>query len=517
MNGIDYFERGWSAGRDTVCLIDGVTREQMTYDEVRALTFRIGNALKGRGYNTGGHGAILALNEIGAFVTYLSLFRLGMAPITINSRNSVEENASLLDAMDCEILFYTSAFEQAMDTVRRFAPRIKEYVCIDSAAGSAPSLDQWIDGYGADEFEIPHDPNRLLLIQPTGGTTGRPKGVMVAHRGMETHVANMMAMEPCDYRPIYLAAAPLTHAAGYLMQTVLSQNGTGILLSKPDKQLILSLVEEFRVTHTFLPPTLIYELLDHPDIGKFDYSSMRCFLYGASPMAPEKVKRAIEVFGASMCQAYGQAEASYPNTFLSTKDHVEAVRHAPARLASCGRATPFCMVAIMKDGQLQPDGEIGELVIRTTGIMLGYYKDAQATAEVAQNGWHLTGDVGYRDADGFFYIVDRKKDMIITGGFNVFSIEVETVLLSHPAVQNCAVVGAPDPKWGERILAEVELAQGASITEAELIAYCKEKIGSLKAPKQIVIANELPRSAVGKILKREVRAKYWADKTRMVN
>lgn len=516
MNGIDFFDRGWHTGPQTPCMVDGATGEQLTYDQVRTQTFRIANALKGRGYRTGSKGAILAFNEIGAFVVYLALLRLGMAPITINTRNSIQENASILGSMDCEIVFYTSAFEHALETVRQEAVNIREYVCIDGH-GTQPALQAWVDGYGAEEFEIAHDVNRLLLIQPTGGTTGRPKGVMVANRGMENHVANLMAVAPCDVRPVYLAAAPLTHAAGYVMQTVLAANGTGILLSKPDKTLILSLIEKHGVTHTFLPPTVIYELLDHPDVGKYDYSSMRYFIYGASPMAPDKVKRAMEVFGPVMCQVYGQSETSFPNTFLSPADHVEAVRAAPHRLSSCGRATPFCKLGIMSDGKLVPDGEVGEIVLRSGGLMLGYYKNDQATAEVSQHGWHLTGDLGYRDKDGFFYIVDRKKDMIITGGFNVFSVEVEKTLLAHPAVQNCAVIGAPDAKWGERIVAEVELSADAKVSEEDLIAFCKERIGSVKTPKQIVVADQLPRSSVGKILKREVRAKYWKDSTRMVN
>ncbi len=519
MNTIDYFERGWSMGPETVCLIDGSTDERMTYDEVRRMTFRIGNALKAKGYSEGGKGAVLAYNEIGAYVTFLAFVRVGFVPITVNSRNATQETAAILDSMDCEILFYTTAFEHAIDAIRGLAPRITEYVCVDAEGSdsSVPSLSRWIEGASEEEFEISHDPDRLLLIQPTGGTTDRPKGVMVANRGMENHVANMMAVAPCDVRPVYLAAAPLTHAAGYVMQTVLTSNGTGVLLSKPDKRLILSSIEKYRATHTFLPPTVIYELLDHADVGCFDYSSLRYLLYGASPMAPEKVKRAIEVFGPVMSQVYGQSEISFPNSFMTPKEHIEAIERAPQRLSSCGRATPFCRLAIMAHGRLLPNNEVGEIVIQSSGRMLGYYKNEAGTAEVTQHGWHLTGDVGYRDDDGFYYIVDRTKDMIITGGFNVYSVEVEKALLAHPAVQNCAVIGAPDSKWGERVVAEVELAEGIEATEAELIAFCKERLGSVKAPKQVIVTLQLPRSSVGKILKREVRKKYWQDKSRMVN
>ena len=416
MNGIDYLDRGWRTNPSTPCLVDAATGASLTYDEVRTQTFRIGNALRDRGYATGGKGAILAYNEIGAFVVYLAFFRLGMAPITINVRNAIPENASILDAMDCEILFYSQAFAHAIDEVRRLAPRVREYVCIDAQTAD-PSLDRWIGNATSEYFDIPHDPNRLLLIQPTGGTTGKPKGTMVAHRGMEHHVASLMAVAPCDIPPVFLAVAPLTHAAGYVMQSCLCLNGTGVLMSKPDKSTILRLIEERRVTHTFLPPTLIYELLEHPDVSRYDYSSLRYLLYGASPMAPEKLRRAMEVFGPVMSQVFGQSETAFPNTFMSPQDHLTAIESAPERLSSCGKSTPLCVVEIMSDGQLLPDGEIGEIVIRSSGLMLGYYNEEEGAASTTCNGWHLTGDVGYRDSAGYFYIVDRKKDMIITGGF----------------------------------------------------------------------------------------------------
>src|SRR5690606_7458739 len=237
---------------------------------------------------------------------------------------------------------------------------------------------------------IPHDPDRLFLIQPTGGTTGVPKGVMVANRGMENHVANLMAVAPCPVRPVFLAAAPLTHAAGYVMQTVLALNGTAILMSKLDRTVFLESIYRYGVTHTFLPPTVIYDLLQHPDVRSYDYSSLRYLIYGASPMAPDKARKAIEVFGPVLCQVYGRSETSFPNTFLSPADHMQDDAVAPPeRLSSCGRATPFCRLGIMADGKLLADGEIGEIVVRSSGLMLGYYGDEGATREVSCNGWHL--------------------------------------------------------------------------------------------------------------------------------
>ena len=517
MNVIDYFDRGWATGPQTVCMIDIATDETVTYDAVRKKTFRIGNALKQHGYDMGSRAAILGANDIATFTTFLSLIRLGVATIPLNPRNSPQENAEILKRFDCEIMFFSGTFSSVAEMSRDVAENVREYVCIDKVEGYA-SLDEWIDVASEDEFDLPHDEDRLFLIQPTGGTTGMPKGVMVANRGMENHVANFMAVAPCSVRPMYLAAAPLTHAAGYVMQTVLALNGTAVLMSKLDRDAFLGAIPKYGVTHTFLPPTVIYDLLEHPDVRRYDYSSMQYFIYGASPMAPDKVRKAIEVFGPVLCQVYGQSETSFPNTFLSPSDHMQGDGVASAeRLSSCGRAAPFCRLGIMSEGKLLPDGEVGEIVVRSSGLMLGYYGDDASTREVSKDGWHHTGDVGYRDQEGFYYIVDRMKDMIISGGFNIYSVEVETALLSHPAVQNCAVIGIPHEKWGEMVAAEVEVVSGLSVTAEQLMQHCKERIGSMKSPKRIEIVEALPRSAVGKILKREVREKYWGGNKRMVN
>jgi acyl-CoA synthetase (AMP-forming)/AMP-acid ligase II len=267
-----------------------------------------------------------------------------------------------------------------------------------------------------------------------------------------------------------------------------------------------------------MPPTLIYILLAHPDIGKYDYSSLRNLVYASAPMSVDKLVEAVEVFGPVLTQTYGQAEAAMICTFFSPRDHAEALegnkRH---RLASCGKATPLMRVEVMDDdGRLLPRGERGEIVVRGGLVMKGYYKNPQATAEVSTFGWHHTGDIGVIDEDGFVYIVDRKKDMIISGGFNVFPSEVEQVLWSHPAVQDCAVIGVPDEKWGEAVKAVVELKPDAKAEAAELIALAREKLGGVKAPKSVDFVATLPRSPVGKVLKKDLRATYWAGRERKI-
>jgi fatty-acyl-CoA synthase len=307
---------------------------------------------------------------------------------------------------------------------------------------------------------------------------------------------------------VYLALAPLTHAAGVLCFPIMTHGGQIVVMPKPDLGDFLALVEQRRVTHTFLPPTLIYMLLGHPKLASADLSSLQCFWYGAAPMSTSRLEEAIERIGKVMAQLFGQSEAPMMISMMSPAEHFRPDGSVDrARLASAGRPGPLVTVAIMDEGgRVLPQGERGEIVVRSSLVMAGYYKDEAATREAGRHGWHHTGDIGYLDADNFLFIVDRAKDMIITGGFNVYSAEVEQALMQHAAVQDCAVVGLPDEKWGERVTAVVQLHAGAHATEDELKAFVKAKLGSVKAPKQVLAWPELPRSKVGKVLKKEVRA-----------
>jgi acyl-CoA synthetase (AMP-forming)/AMP-acid ligase II len=301
--------------------------------------------------------------------------------------------------------------------------------------------------------------------------------------------------------------APLTHAAGVLCFPVMALGGEIVVMAKPDVGEFLALVERHRVTHTFLPPTLIYMLLAHEKLAATDLSSLQCFWYGAAPMSTERLEQALTAIGPVMAQLFGQVEAPMFISMLPPSAHFHADGSvARERLSSAGRPSPLVTVAIMADdGTLLPPGERGEIVVRSSLVMAGYYRNPQATAEASRHGWHHTGDIGYLDGDDYLFIVDRAKDMIITGGFNVYSAEVEQALMAHPAVRDCGVVGLPDEKWGERVVAVVQAQAGAEPSEAELVAFAKERIGGVKAPKQVHVWPDLPRSTVGKVLKATIR------------
>jgi fatty-acyl-CoA synthase len=280
-----------------------------------------------------------------------------------------------------------------------------------------------------------------------------------------------------------------------------------VIMRAPDVGEFLDNVERHHVTHTFLPPTLIYMVLDHPSLDSRDLASLQCFWYGAAPMSASRLQDALTRIGPVMAQLFGQTEAPMMISTMAPRDHYDADGNiARARLSSAGRPAPLVTVALMDDeGRLLPRGERGEIVVRSSLVMRGYYRNPEATAEASAHGWHHTGDIGYLDDDGFLFIVDRAKDMVITGGFNVYSTEVEQALMAHPAVADCAVVGLPDDKWGERLTAVLQVRPGASLDPAELADFVKSRIGSVKTPKQIEIWADLPRSRVGKVLKTEIK------------
>ena len=504
-----YLDKGASLGPAAPCLtLDGVS---LSYGDVQDLSHAVAAALARSGVRAGDKVAILSGNDARAFACVFGIARRGAVWCPINPRNTAAENRELLELFDCVALLYARSYAGIVEGLD-----LPTMVCLDELdawlADSADSADS------ADGTDTP--PDDTVMIVGTGGTTGRPKGVQLTDRNIETMTALTLMGYPfgadaasaggsasAGPRPVYLAMAPLTHAAGVLCFPVMAMGGEIVVMAKPDLTEFLALVERHRVTHTFLPPTLIYMLLAHEKLGAADLSSLRCFWYGAAPMSPERLEQALTAIGPVMAQLFGQSEAPMMVSMLPPAEHFHADGTvARERLSSAGRPAPLVTVGIMaSDGTLLPRGERGEIVVRGSLVMAGYYKNPEATAEASRHGWHHTGDIGYLDDDNYLFIVDRAKDMIITGGFNVYSAEVEQALMAHPAVRDCGVVGLPDEKWGERVVAVVQPQDGTRVTEEELVAFAKERVGSVKAPKQVHVWPDLPRSTVGKVLKTAIR------------
>ena len=505
---IDYLDKGASLGAQARCLsMDGT---ELSYAQVQALSYRIARALVAAGVAAGEKVAILSGNHALAFSCVFGISRAGAVWCPINPRNEAAENRAVLDGFDCTLLVFHSAYAAMVEKMLPSLPGLRAVVCVDAKLPFAPSLEDWLAGFEDTPYQ--REPvDDVVMLPGTGGTTGAPKGVMLTGRNLEAMTATVLIRYPFDGRPVYLALAPLTHSAGVFALPMLALGGRILIMPHGDYGEFLALIARHRVTHTLLPPTALYMLLDHPALDHTDLGSLQCFWYGAAPISPQRLTEALRRIG-PMAQFFGQTEAPMVVSTMSPRDHHDDAGHIiPARLASAGRPAPLQQVAIMDDaGQLLPVGTRGEIVVRGSLVMAGYYRNPEATADASRHGWHHTGDIGYLDGDGFLYIVDRAKDMIITGGFNVYSIEVEQALQSHPAVRDCAVVGLPDDKWGERIVAVVELREGASVDAAGLIAFARQQLGGVKAPKQVEVWPALPKSKVGKIVKPEVRAALLA-------
>jgi acyl-CoA synthetase (AMP-forming)/AMP-acid ligase II len=500
-----YLDKGASLGRDAPCLTLGDAT--LSYGDVQDLSHSVARALRRSGVLPGDKVGILSANDPTAFSCVFGIARAGAVWCPINPRNGAAENRELLGLFDCTALIFQSSYAPLVKEIAGDLPALTVLVCLDSDVGDAPSFERWLAEAAEDPFEAPGPVGDVVALVGTGGTTGRPKGVMLTDRNIETMSAITLMSYPFEGRPVYLALAPLTHAAGVLCFPVMALGGRVVVMAKPDLGEFLVLAERHRVTHTFLPPTLIYMLLGHEGLDAADLSALQCFWYGAAPMSAARLEEAITRIGPVMAQLFGQSEAPMMVSTMAPRDHLNADGSvARDRLSSAGRPAPLVTVAIMgEDGTMLPPGERGEIVVRSSLVMAGYYRNPEATAEVSARGWHHTGDIGYLDDQGFLFIVDRAKDMVITGGFNVYSAEVEQALMAHEAVRDCAVVGLPDEKWGERVTAVVQLQPGTTADADELTAFVKARIGSVKAPKQVEFWPDLPRSTVGKVLKTDVR------------
>jgi acyl-CoA synthetase (AMP-forming)/AMP-acid ligase II len=514
---IDFFDRGAEYYPDNLAFIDG--DERLTYAQASHETHRIAAALHAHGYGKGATLGVYAPNSSAAFLSLLGLMRAEAVWIPINPRNSVATNVDLLRRFDAELLLYHSMFESEVREILATVPNVKAAVCIDATSEANPSLAAWLEG-GAERHEMgPEDENDVMAIFPTGGTTGESKGVLMTHRSIATLFANFYAHFDYHDDTCHLVVAPMTHSAGILGCMHFVRGGTNVIARKADPGAILRDIETYRVTHLFLPPTVLYMMLAHPDRDRYDYSSLQHFLIAAAPSSLEKVKEAISVFGPVMSECFGQAECPAAITMKAPWDYIGRDGSIDeSRLQSVGRPAVFNTVAILDDeGRELPRGELGEICIKGPLVTPGYYKNPQATEQIRLFGWHHTGDIGVMDRDGFITMMDRKRDMIITGGFNVYPNEVEQVLAAHPAVQECAVIGVPDDKWGEAVKAVILLKTGASVDAEELIALAKEQLGGVKAPKSIDFVADLPRSPAGKVMKKEIRKAYWGSSARAIN
>ncbi|WP_326536539.1 class I adenylate-forming enzyme family protein [Pseudorhodoferax sp.] len=513
----DYFDATAERQPDRVALLDD--GHSLDFGQAQRFVHAIAHALdRQSGLRAGAHIALYSPNDWRVPLLLLGINRSDRVWLSAHTRNPVQVNTEVLAFMDCEFVFFHSAFEDVVPQLKAGLPQAIGFVCIDRTSRHGPALEDWIDGDAAPYRAGLEDPLATAFIQPTGGTTGPSKAAIHTQRGLE--MALIAGREVAHHSPAsrYLAVAPLTHAGGITALVTLCCGGSVVVMNLTGAEQVLDAIERWRVTHLFLPPTLLYMLCDAMQARPRDVASLRHFVTGAAPVAPEKMKLATRLFGPVMCEGYGQTEGGMPLIYKQPADYLlEDGGFDEAALASTGRAVPFARVEIMDEaGRILPPGERGEIVLQSSLVMQAYYKNEAETEAIGRHGWRHTGDVGVKDARGFITIVDRLKDMIVTGGFNVFPAQIEAVILEHAAVLDCAVVGVPDDKWGEAVKAVVQLRPGHAVDAEALVARCRDRLGSVHAPKSVEFWNDLPRSAVGKLLRREVRAKFWSGHWRAI-
>jgi acyl-CoA synthetase (AMP-forming)/AMP-acid ligase II len=505
----DFFDRGWQANPHGTAYVQDERR--YSFRNTGELSCRVANALICNGYGKGAKGVVWADNDVGAWACVLGLWRAGMAHIPIDVRDMPEENQVVLNTFDCEIVFFQQAHAGIVNESRSRLPKVRRWVCIDANLPWAPSLAEWSDGQPATPPRVEIDEDDVALLTAAGGAAGMTRGALITHRALQTEVAQFMRLHPYDGTlPVHLAVVPLTQAAGLLSLACTARGGTVVVATSPDAGSVLDAIAKHKVTELFMRPAMLCRLLGMTRIGKPDVSSLRYFLYEAAPTPAVKRKRALEMFGPVMAGIYGRIGASGTIAYLPPADHVVDGRPASEeRLSSVGRPTPLVRVAITNEhDEIVKQGETGEICVRGDQALTGFYNAPNKTAETIVDGWFHTGDLGHLDDEGYLHVTGRKKDVIVSAGFDICAREIEAVIWAHPAVQDCAVIGVPDEQWGEAVKAVVELNAGTSVSASELVALCRQRLGSAKTPRSVDFVSALPRSQVGMVLKKALRAQY---------
>jgi len=486
-----------------------------TFEELGDKGLRLANAFSALGLGKGDRVAFLMANCPEYVFSEYALIKLGAVRVPLAVLLGSDHHVYMMNHSRSVALVYHEKLAPRVEQMAPLLETVRHFICVSEDPGRVPAGHLHLQTLLADSPpeppEVEVEATDLCGLYYTGGTTGRPKGVMLSHRAWVNSVLLEMISLGLGQREIFAYVTPLTHAAGVLLLPVLLRGGTALILEEFDPETFLETAEKENVTATFCVPTMIYMLLDRAGADRRATRSLRNIIYGAAPMAPDRLKQAIDRFGPVFTQLYGQTEAPMMLSVLTRDEHVVADPERERRiLSSCGRPTITTQMKLFDPrGDEVGAGEVGEIVVRCINVMDGYFEDPEATAETMRGGWLHTGDLAYRDEEGFLYIVDRAKDMIISGGFNIYPREVEDVLFEHPVVKEAAVIGVPHEKWGEAVKAIVVLHEGKSATEDELIAFVKERKGKLAAPKSVEFWDSIPLTNLGKVDKKRIREPFW--------
>jgi long-chain acyl-CoA synthetase len=490
-----------------------------TWGEIGYRVPRLAAGLRGLGLQRGERLAVLALNSDNYIELFFAAAWADLVLVPLNTRWAVPENVYSLKDADCSALVVDDAFIGQVPALLAGHPM--RWVVHMGDTATPAEMDAW-EALAERSEPMPDESGSsddLCGIYYTGGTTGHPKGVMLSHTNFIASSVNWIATLHFSDQTVYLHSAGLFHLAGASPAFALTlAGGTHVCLPKFEAVLAFEAIQKHRVNYVLFVPTMINMMLNHPDFSKYDLTSVRYCEYGASPMPDAVLAAAIERLPTwEFIQGYGMTETTALTVSLPWRFHFDG-EHGNAKRAAAGRAAYGVDVKIVDIGGNEvPRGTVGEIAVRGAQVMLGYWRKPEATAAAIRNGWMHTGDGAWMDEDGFVYIVDRVKDMIISGGENIYSKEVENAIHVHPAVRECAVIGVPDERWGEAVLAVVALKDGHSVSAEELIDHCHTLIANYKCPRRVEFRDSLPLSGAGKIMKSVLRQPYWQGKMRSIN
>jgi len=506
---MDFVALHAQARPDALAYTDG--ERTWTWRELRERRNRLANALLDRGLRPGETAVVYAHNSLEAMLAPSAVRAANGIAVPMNHRLVAEEAGYILDHSDAAIAFVGDAFVPIAESVRAQAPRVRDWILTGEARRDwATSLGDLLAAGRPDDPPVDVSQGLGGSMIYTGGTTGRPKGAIRASTDPAVSLAFMRALGMAHDDHVHLVAGPLYHSApGSFAVFATMLGGAVVVMPRFDPEHALALIDRYRCTSTFMAPTLVKRILDLPEAvrARYDVSSMRSLVVAAAPCPMRVKEEAARYFGLCFYEFYGSTELGI-NTILRPED----VLRKPG---SCGQAAANVELALLDDdGRSVPDGQPGELYVRRFGGMFdAYYKNAPATEQTRRGEWHSVGDVAYRDDEGFYYICDRKRDMIISGGVNIYPAEIEDALHRHPAVEDVAVFGVPDDDWGERVHAAVQLRPGRALTADELRGFARQHVADYKVPREVSFHADFPRDSAGKLLKRVLRDPHWAGRT----
>ncbi len=489
--------------------------KRQTHYELNCRVNRFANALTQMGYQYGDRIAVLSENTPKYLEVYFAAAKLGMSITPLNFRLANDELTHIVGDCDAKGFIVGDSYEERVLSLCKDLPNIKSWISFDNKISGFLEYEAMLKEAPASEPDISVDETDMVVLMYTGGTTGLPKGVMMSHLNLMTAFLSMNLTNAFTKKDATCFVLPLFHVSFWSAFCLLMVGGKVVINRKADMNSILQLIQEEKCTHINAVPTIYGWLFQYTDVDAYDLLSLRSVTYAGSPMPTEILKQCITKFGNIISQGYGMTEALGVSS-LSEEDH--ALDGEKSNLLTSAGKPAFCAAIGIRDDKDQdvPSGEIGEIVVQGKHVMLGYWKNPGGTREAIKDGWYHTGDLGFINEDGYLYLVDRKADMIVTGGENVYPKEVENVLYDHPSVSMAVIVSAPDKKWGERVQGVVVLKPDEKTTPGEIIDFCKDKLAGYKCPKSIEIWDSIPTTAIGKVLRKDVKKKFWEGYDRSI-